>query len=184
MTIRPYEDRDREDVRFICLNSEGPCKLPESKRHFILTTYCDYFIEKEGANCFVAANENDKAVGYVICAENYDKFLPCFLSEYLPRIKKYEVKLRYASKNSTILQEKHKNEYPAHLHIDVLPEYQRMGLGHKMVDALCAHLKSKGIKGVMLTVGKDNKVGQGFYKKYGFTLLESNKKDVAFGIKL
>ncbi len=30
MTIRPYEEKDKENVRFVCLNSEGPCK--SSKR--------------------------------------------------------------------------------------------------------------------------------------------------------
>ena len=47
MNIRPYESKDKEDVRFICLNSEGPCKLSERDKNYILTTYCDYFIEKK-----------------------------------------------------------------------------------------------------------------------------------------
>jgi|LSQX01.1.fsa_nt_gb ribosomal protein S18 acetylase RimI-like enzyme len=184
MNIRPYESKDKEDVRFICLNSEGPCKLSEKDKNYILTTYCDYFIEKESQNCFVAVDENDKAVGYIICAENYDRFIKCFLSEYLLRFKKYEFGRRRAAKKSTDLQSKYKDEYPAHLHIDVLPEYQRKGLGHKLVDTLCEHLKSKGVKGVMLTVWENNEKGQGFYKKYGFTFLEKNKGNVAYGVKL
>nr|MCR5264754.1 GNAT family N-acetyltransferase [Clostridiales bacterium] len=66
----------------------------------------------------------------------------------------------------------------------VLPQYQRMGVGSSLIDALAAHLRSKGIPGVMLTVGSSNFVGQGFYKKYGFTLLETAPGDVAFGLKL
>lgn len=184
MTVRPYEEKDKEDVRFVCLNSEGPCGLSEGGQHFILTTYCDYFIEKEGRNCFVAADENDRAIGYVICAENYDEYLACFLSEYIPRFKKTESARRREAMESSELQGKYKADYPAHLHIDVLPEYQRMGLGHKMVDALCEHLKTKGVRGVMLTVWEKNNTGRSFYQKYGFTLLEIKDGNAAYGIKL
>ncbi|MCH5198865.1 MAG: GNAT family N-acetyltransferase [Oscillospiraceae bacterium] len=184
MTIRPYESKDRDNVRFVCLNSEGPCDMDEKGQHFILTTYCDYFIEKEPQNCFVAANENDDAVGYIICAESYDPYRLVFIDEYVERIDEADIGHRQGALNSTVLQNKYKNEYPAHLHIDLLPEYQRMGLGSKLVDTLCAHLKGKGIPGVMLTVGSQNNVGQSFYKKYGFTVLEESPGDVAFGIKL
>ena len=74
MEIKRYEEKYKDDVRFVCLNSNGPCKLNEKQQHLILTTYCDYFIEQEGNNCFVAVDKNDKAVGYILCAENYDKY--------------------------------------------------------------------------------------------------------------
>lgn len=184
MRVRPYEPRDRDGVRFTCLNSEGPCDLSPAGQHFILTTYCDYYIEREPENCFVAANDADEAVGYVICAENYDAYRPVFLRDFLPRISEKETCHRAAAANSTVLQEKYKAEYPAHLHIDLLPPYQRQGLGHLLVDALANHLKQKGVPGVMLTVGDANNVGQSFYKKYGFTLLEAVPGDVAYGLKL
>lgn len=183
ITIRPYQEKDKEDVRFICLNSEGPSQDSARINNFVLKTYCDYFIEQEGRNCFVAVDENDKAIAYVICAENYDNYYKCFLKEYVPRLK-YDIILRMRAIHSSIPQRKFKAEYPAHLHIDVLPEYHRMGIGHKLVDTLCAHLKAKGIKGVMLTTGVDNEKGNGFYKKYGFTQLEVTKGDVAYGLKL
>ena len=182
MRIRPYEPKDRTGVRFTCLNSEGPCDMTPAECHFILTTYCDYYIEREPENCFVAANDADEAVGYVICAENYDVYRPVFLAAYLPRIT--NPMHRHSAENSTLLQEKYKAAYPAHLHIDLLPAYQRQGLGHRLVDALAAHLKEKGVPGVMLTVGSSNTVGQSFYNKYGFTLLEAVPGDVAYGLTL
>ena len=184
MRIRPYEPRDRDGVRFACLNSEGPCTMTPAEQHFILTTYCDYYIEREPENCFVAANEADEAVGYVICAENYDIFWQVFRKEYLPRISESEKHFRQSASLSTVLQDKYKDFYPAHLHIDLLPEYQRQGVGSKLVDALASHLRDKGVPGVMLTVGSSNYVGQGFYNKYGFTLLEKTSGDVAYGLKL
>ena len=184
MIIRPYEEKDKENVRFVCLNSDGPCKLNEKGQHFILTTYCDYFIEQEPENCFVAADENDRAVGYILCAENYDKFLKVFRKEYTSRFKKYNLADRIKSIGASFFQLVHKKEYPAHMHIDILPEYQRMGLGHKLTDALCEHLKKKGIKGINLTMYAGNKKGGGFYRKYGFTLIEDKFSAHVFALKL
>ena len=70
------------------------------------------------------------------------------------------------------------------LHIDILPEYHRKGYGGQLINALFDHLRSKGVKVVMLTVGERNSTGIGFYKKYGYKFIEQWKDDVAFGMKL
>ena len=77
-----------------------------------------------------------------------------------------------------------KEDYPAHFHVDILPEYQRMGMGGKMVDTLCAHLKQKGVKGVCLTCGPRNEKAMKFYEKHNFTLLSIDHDDACFGKKL
>ncbi len=187
MIIRPYEEKDKENVRFICLNSEGKCKMSPTEQEYILTTYCNYYIENEGRNCFVAADENDTAIAYIICAENYDSYKKIFDEEYVSRLDENMVVWGFNAKKgaagSTKLQEKYKQDFPAHLHIDVLPEYHRQGIGHKLVDTLSAHLKNKDVHGVMLTVGAANKRGQAFYNKYGFEFIEKDGDDVAFGLR-
>lgn len=184
MTIRPYKEKDKENVRFICLNSNGPCKASEKDINFLLATYCDYYIEEEGKNCFVAADENDNAVGYILCAENYNNFRKVFCRKYLTRISKRDIKLRLFAFFSDFFQRVHKKKYPAHLHIDILPQFQRMGLGHMLMDALCGHLKNKGIKGVCLTAGTNNEKGRKFYEKYGFTLLEEIPIAAVYGLEI
>lgn len=187
MIIRPFEEKDKENVRFVCLNSEGPCKMTPDEKHYILTTYCNYYIEQEGRNCFVAVDDDDNAIAYIICTENYDAYRKIFLEEYVPRLDEELVVWNFNAKQgaigSTVLQEKYKEEYPAHLHIDVLPEYHRKGIGHMLVNTLKEHLHNKGICGVMLTVGSKNMVGRGFYDKYGFDFLEQVGDDVAYGLK-
>ncbi len=184
MTIRPYEQKDKKDVEFVCLNSEGPCKSSARGINFGLAVYCDYYLEQEPENCFVAADENDRAIGYVISAEDFDSFKKIFVEKYYTRIAKWEFRRRRSALRSIIPHEKYKEEYPAHLHIDVLPEYQRGGLGHKMTDALLDHLRQKGVKGIMLTTWIKNEKGRGFYDKYGFTLLEETKNCAVYGLKL
>ena len=81
MIIRPFEEKDKENVRFVCLNSEGPCKMSPDQQHYILTTYCNYYIEQEGRNCFVAADDDDNAIAYIICTENYDEYRKVFAKQ-------------------------------------------------------------------------------------------------------
>ena len=184
MTIRPYESKDKESVRFVHLNSEGPCKSSKRGINFSLAVYCDYYIEKEPENCFVAVDENDKAVGYVISAENFDKFKETYLSTYYPRIKKWEYRRRKSGLRAIASQEKYKADYPAHLHIDILPEYQHKGLGRKLMDALCKNLRQKNVKGVMFTVWHKNYNAIKLYEKYGFELIETKETTLVYGLKL
>ncbi len=184
MQIRKYEKKDRENVRFVCLYSDGFEEMSEDTKNFILSTYCDYYIEKEPCNCFVAADENDRAIGYVICSESFDRFIEIFNNEYFTRISEEDTACRNYAKESTVPLEKYKNEYPAHLHIDILPEYQRMGIGHKLLDALFEHIKADGVRGIMLTMSALNEKGASFYNKYGFTLMEENNGTLVYGKKI
>lgn len=183
VSIRKYEEKDKENVQFVCLNSEGPEETPDYETgQFILCTFCNYYIENEPQNCFVV-DDDGRAVGYIICAENYDKYKEIFDRDYLPLTEKYGPQRYQWALTSSDPQRLFKDEYPAHLHIDILPEYHRMGLGGKLVDALREHLASKGIEGVCLTCGPKNERAVNFYKKRGFTLLSIDDEDACFGIK-
>lgn len=182
LSIRKYEKKDYEDVRYVCLNSDGEA-ITGSTGEFILLTYCDYYIENEPENCFVL-DDDGKAVGYIICTENFDNFNEIFRKNYLPRVKPLGENLYTWSQDSVLLQNKHKASYPAHMHIDLLPPYHRQGWGGKLLHTLFDHLKSKGIRGVMLTAGVDNRNARSFYTKYGFEEIEIYQTDVAFGMKL
>lgn len=182
LSVRKYEQKDYDGVRYACLHSEG-VEPAADFGEFVLHTFCDYYIEHEPFNCFVL-DDDGRAVGYVICAEDYDAYKKTFDAEYLPLSKHLGDEFYHWADTSTILQNKYKADYPAHLHIDLLPEYQRKGWGGKLINALAEHLKAKGIKGVMLTAGTENVNAGSFYKKYGFSLLEIYDTDVAFGLSL
>ncbi len=182
-TIRSFQPKDRDNVRNICLvNADNP--KTQRQQNFILYTYCDYYLEVEPENCFVAVNEKDEAIGYTYCAENYAKYQERFNEIFLPKLKTLGHFKWKSSLASYRLHAKYAEEYPAHLHIDILDDYQRKGLGSKLMDTLIEHLKAKKIPGLMLTVGGTNTQGINFYKKYGFEVLEKGTGDVAMGIKL
>jgi len=59
-------------------------------------------------------------------------------------------------------------DFPAHAHIDLLPEARGHGFGRRMMQFLMARLAARGAKGLHLAVSPSNAGGQAFYAKLGF----------------
>ncbi len=184
-TIRSYQPKDKEDVRAVCIET-GPGAAAQAgpARTMLLTSYCDYYIECEPQNCFVVADDDDRAVGYILCAQDCRAYRARFLREYAPRLKGLPFFMRAECRASAFLPKLLAKKYPAHLHIDISEEYQRRGLGSQLMNALTAQLRAKGIPGVLLVVGAGNKKGRNFYGKYGFSKLLRIPTSVVMGLAL
>jgi GNAT superfamily N-acetyltransferase len=59
-------------------------------------------------------------------------------------------------------------QYPAHLHIDILPDYQRKGYGTVLMNAFLDAVRSQGAAGVHLDMVRHNVTGRAFYDRIGF----------------
>ncbi len=167
MEIRPYQPKDYERMHEICFKTSSGFDS-EKGMAALYVMYCDYYINEEPESCFVAVNDKDEAIGYIICAPDDERYQRIFKQKYAPILKKislYRYLFHYAGE---FLERKTRKEYPAHLHIDILPEGQRQGMGTRLMDALMAHLKERGVKGVHLGCGANNAKGVNFYRKYGF----------------
>jgi ribosomal protein S18 acetylase RimI-like enzyme len=68
-------------------------------------------------------------------------------------------------------------EYPAHLHIDLLPRLQGSGWGRRLVDTLIAELTGRGIRGLHLSLDPENTGARAFYDRLGFAELPSSTPD-------
>jgi ribosomal protein S18 acetylase RimI-like enzyme len=77
-------------------------------------------------------------------------------------------------------------EYPAHLHIDLLPRAQGRGLGRRLVDTLLGTLRDRGVRGVHLGVDAANRRAQGFYDHLGFEVIGPDPDDpgLLYGLRL
>lgn len=62
--------------------------------------------------------------------------------------------------------------YPAHLHMNFVPEKQKGGLGGIIINEFLERLKSKNVPGIHL--GCDDRA-HGFYKKMGFEVFEEKE---------
>ncbi|QYH34932.1 GNAT family N-acetyltransferase [Salinibacterium sp. M195] len=74
--------------------------------------------------------------------------------------------------------------YPAHLHIDLLPRVQGRGLGRVMLETLFEALRAGGVSGIHLDVGEDNHNAIAFYRHLGFAELARGTDSIYLGMEL
>ncbi len=74
-------------------------------------------------------------------------------------------------------------DYPAHLHINILPEAQSAGWGRRMIETELMALRQRGVRGVHLGVMPDNHRAIGFYRRLGFEEI-GRDHSIIFGMKL
>ncbi len=170
--IRKYKETDKENLRKICIETSLLPVETEEQRKYLYLMYNDYYSEAEPDNIFVAANENDEAVGYILCAENFRRYVKVFRNFYLPEIRKLGFSFWFSAISEIAGHSLFAKKYSAHLHIDILSECQGKGTGTALMNELKDHLKSKGINSIMLSCGANNTNAIKFYKKNGFKILK------------
>ena len=180
-SIRNYHPKDAENVKKICVETASDIfrgkKMTECA---LIDVYCRYYIEQEPESCFVVVNQKDEAKGYILCAKNYDRYKQVFKEKYLKTWNPVTIIMGNFAMNSI---KEYVREYPAHLHIDLLPECQGQGYGRQLVEKLKDHLAEQGINGLMLHVSMANEGARAFYAKCGFEVLYADKNDVLMGIQ-
>ncbi len=180
--ISKYKEDKHDQMQNVCLKTASSWfSESEEQKQLLYGAYCNYYIEQEPENCFTAL-DGETVAGYIICTENAEKWAEDFERLYIKNLENSNT-ADYL-RGTMVLPLKYAKDYPAHLHIDILDEYQRMGIGFKLMDALINHLKEKCIKGLMLSVDRNNEKGVNFYKKYGFEVVEDSDEGLVLGIKL
>lgn len=181
--IRAYRETDEKRVQRICIETASPLAARSAAlQKALLTVFCRYYVEQEPQNCFVAANERDEAMGYILSAQDFSAWETRFRAEYLGLFKD---PLAYGmGMDSVRALRPYAPQYPAHLHIDILPACQRQGVGTRLIQTLCAHLAAQGVPGLMLGAGRKNERAIRFYRKCGFAELGVTANEILFGVKL
>lgn len=141
---------------------------------------------------FVLADADDRAIGYVIGTPDSSAFarreeaewwpaVRAAVSEITPKTAQDETALRLIA-NPSGNEEWLLADYPAHLHINILPQAQASGWGRRLIETEIEALRASGAAGVHLGVGPANERAKGFYRHVGFTDI-SRGGHVLFGIK-
>ncbi|MEG2274859.1 MAG: GNAT family N-acetyltransferase [Clostridia bacterium] len=171
MSIRPYKPTDQSAVQYIC-HATATAKNYIKNKQLVCALYCDYYIKKEPQNCFVLTDEFDKAVGYILCSSNDKKYQRDF-EPYLDIVKKMSPIEAFGHTLEQRFTKKIRGEYPAHLHIDILPSFQAKGGGRQLINTLLTHLKAQGVAGIHLSVSLSNHGAIAFYERLGFKLAKT-----------
>jgi ribosomal protein S18 acetylase RimI-like enzyme len=134
--------------------------------------------------------DGDGAVGYVLGTDDTRAFQRWFVEDWWPSLPARERQtegdgwLLPAAADAERMLIDAVDDYPAHLHIDLLPQAQGKGAGRLLIDAACALLAERGVAGVHLVAGKDNLGAQAFYPRVGFEPIAQDGGSVTFARRL
>jgi ribosomal protein S18 acetylase RimI-like enzyme len=193
MRIRLYEPRDRADIADICVRT-GDNGQDATGHHssddLLPDIYALPYVDYEPELVFVVDN-GERVVGYILGAADTRAFAEWFSAEWWPAVagrysgnEALERAVVASAANPQRMLIAAVDEYPAHLHIDLLPEAQGQGLGRRLIETFAAALADRDVPGLHLVVGTGNTSARAFYRRVGFAELASDSGGVVMGMKI
>jgi ribosomal protein S18 acetylase RimI-like enzyme len=189
-SIRRYRADDHDAVYEVCVRTGAggaDARGLYPNDDLLPDIYAGPYLHLEPDLAFVL-DDGGRAVGYVIGTADTARFVTRYRREWLPLMAQ---SYQEPAGSPTTSFEAHVaglfhpermlvNElfsYPAHLHIDILPAYQRAGHGRRLIAAFLDEVARAGAPAVCLGVARANTGAQAFYRRVGFELLEVGDRD-------
>ncbi|GAB4085571.1 hypothetical protein GCM10028784_22010 [Myceligenerans cantabricum] len=195
-TIRPYQANDRDAVTEICVRTAAGGQDATgiySDDLLMPDVYCLPYVTYAPDLAWVVEAADGSAVGYVIAVADTRAFATWWAREWAPGFVARHpapgpMGRPFAYSEAALVRDggdggrmvrgitdEELTDYPAHLHIDLLPEGQRQGLGRRLLDTLRTELAARGVPGVHLGMDPANTGARAFYDAYGFHELPSHR---------
>jgi len=195
--IRPFRPGDEPALSEICLrtadagsDATGIFEDDAIWGHIWALPY----VERHPDLAFVVEDENGTPMGYVVATDDTDGFEEWFRTEWWPRFANRWPKpeAEVTRQDGTLLYaygrgekpERYAADFPAHLHIDLLPQAQGQGAGRRLIETLFAALRERGVAGLHLVASAENTGAMAFYTRLGFAALPSSPGSSAYGMRL
>lgn len=188
--IRRYHPGDLARLREICVLT-GAAGSDATGRWSTDDLLPDLFLEPYATaspDWAWVVDEGDGPVGYLVAVPSTRRFVqwwearwaPWFAERYPepapPFTPEDELLRRGLAPEGMLIPEI--DEYPAHLHIDLLPEAQGRGYGRALIEThLVTALAETGVPGVHVSVDGVNARALGFYRSLGFEALPSSTRE-------
>lgn len=168
IVIRPYEGGDHPDmITILCATASESYRSSESRRKALEPLFLDYYINEEKENCFVAVSAGH-VVGYVISSVDFAKYRKAMKNKYLPLAKELCKPLYKDGRNIMLTLRLISRHYPNHLHIDILPSFQKQGIGHRLLSALGDRYLSIGVPCLVVCPILKGSGPESYYTHFGF----------------
>ncbi len=195
--IRPFRPGDEPALADICLRTADAgadaTGVFDDDRIWAEVFVLPY-VARHPDLAFVLEAGDGRVVGYIVGAPDTDVFEKWFRDVWWPEHgarwrrpaderTRQDATLAYAYARGPGA-EPYAGEYPAHLHIDLLPEAQGGGWGRRLIETFVEELRLRGVAGVHLVASDANLGALAFYPRVGFTPLSSPPGAQAFGMAL
>lgn len=179
--VRPYRTADRAALYDICVRTAhagGDSREIYPDLELMPSIFAAPYAYLEPELTFVL-DDGERAVGYVLGTADTVAFVEAYRRRWLPKLlDRYPAP---AGAPETPEQEMialmHRPErmilpelaqYPAHLHVDVLPAYQGRGHGRALMRTFLDALRAAGVPAVHLGMVTSNTGARAFYDRLGF----------------
>lgn len=193
--IRPYRESDRADCFDICVRTAdagGDATGKYSSDDLMPELFFAPYVDLDPGLAFVVDN-GARVVGYVVATADTREYVRRYRSELLPGFAAAHPLDRPGKdvSEAAMLGLGHHPEhllipevdgYPAHLHIDLLPEAQGQGWGRRLIEVERAALSARGAPAVHLTMVDANRGARAFYDRLGFRVLSTADGLTTLGI--
>lgn len=180
-TIRLYRESDRDAMFDVCMRTGwfgGDARGHFKDQELLPDIFAAPFTFLEPDLAFVLDN-GERAVGYVVGTSDTVRFTKEFREHWLPLVADRHLQPtdEPSSHDEVMANLLHNPEsmiipdladYPAHIHIDILPEYQGSGYGRELMRVQLSALHDAGAARVFLGMMTANTASREFYGKIGF----------------
>jgi ribosomal protein S18 acetylase RimI-like enzyme len=187
--VRPYRSADRAAVFDICVRTAdagGDSRETYPDQELMPSIFAAPYLHLEPELAFVLDDGRGRAVGYVLGATDTPRFVKAFRERWLPRVRDRfpepgpgDQGTRTPSDDIAALLHRPEHMltpetagYPAHLHIDLLPDFQGRGHGRELMGTLLGALHARGVARVHLCMVNANTGARAFYDRLGFHEIE------------
>jgi hypothetical protein len=191
--IRRFEEKDRKAIRKICSDAalEKPHPQFQEDPEQAPLYFTDYYLDYEPESCFVCEVDGCVA-GYLVGCKDTLAFHRIFRNHFLPRIMARIgwklLTLQYRKKETYqmlwwMLAERFQqteklsiplDKYPAHTHLNIVPEYRGYGFSNQLSKAFRQHLREIGVTGlhaVIIEKADDDSLFNRFSGRRNYKLL-------------
>ncbi|KAI1786497.1 acyl-CoA N-acyltransferase [Ganoderma leucocontextum] len=190
--IREARLADQLALNRICLLTGDAGQSADHQHKFgelIGTVYADPYVNLPTTWGFVMVDpaKDDAVVGYILGTHDTRAYEQQAQEEWWPRVRaKYaypaeenegataaDVRFINILHNPSRAAQAQVDYSPAHMHVDILPEYQRQGWGRKLIGRVVEHLRGKhGLERLWLGIDPRNEAAKRFYERLGYKELQ------------
>lgn len=183
--VRPYRPADREAVYDICVRTAdagGDARGRYSRDRLPGDLFAGPYLALEPEHAHVLDDGTGRAVGYVLGTADTERFVQRYRAEWIPALSGTwappadppvtaddELLALHFRPERMLVPEL--ADHPAHLHIDLLPQWQRRGFGRALMASFLQGLAAAGVPAVHLGMLSTNLAARAFYHRLGFVEL-------------
>lgn len=186
VVLRPFRAADRPGTDLVCVRTAdagGDARGLYSTDELMPDIFSRPYLRREPELAQVIEADG-RVVGYVLGTADTPGFVRWYRDVWLPALadrypitpdvereallspaERLMLSLHRTPERMLVAEVAH---LPAHLHIDVLPEFQGCGWGRRLMTAFLTGLAARGVDGVHLCMATANTPARAFYDRLGF----------------